>query len=299
MSEPWEGLLLVDKPPGPTSHDIVARVRRATGQRRAGHAGTLDPMASGLLPLVLGRATRLVRFLDQAPKEYEGLLRLGLTTRTDDVTGEILVRHVGPLPPPADVQRAARKLRGRLLQSPPAVSARKVGGERLYRLSRRGIDVRAEPAEVEVLSFEVEPGESPEIFRFTARVSSGTYIRALARDLGQALGCGGVLASLRRTGAGSMRPDPRLALDPREAPAEDSLRAALIPLERMPLVPPAVRLQAEEEALRFLHGRLVVAPAGAPDAGPVVVFGPRGTLLGVGESAGGSVGPKVVLPPRD
>jgi len=298
LSDPWEGLLAVDKPAGPTSHDVVARVRRVTGQRRVGHAGTLDPMASGLLVLVLGRATRLVRFLDQSPKDYVGLLRLGLTTRTDDVTGEVLSRHAGPLPPAADVRRAASHLRGRLLQAPPAVSARKVGGQRLYRLSRRGIEVRAESAEVEVLSFDLEPGEDPATYRFAARVSSGTYIRALARDLGSLLGCGGVLAALRRTAAGPLRPDPRLALDAAEAPARDSLRAALVPLERMPLLPPTVRVESGEDARRFAHGRPVAAPPGSPAAGPATVLEPGGALLGVAEVESGRLVPRVVLPPE-
>lgn len=299
MSGSWEGLLLADKPEGPTSHDIVAHVRKATGQRRIGHAGTLDPMASGLLPLVLGRATRLVRFLPQSPKEYVGLLRLGLTTRTDDVTGEVLSRHEGPLPSPAEVLRAARSFRGRLLQEPPAVSARKVGGERLYLLSRRGLDVRAKPAEIEVLTFDLQPGEDPGTFRFVARVSPGTYIRALARDLGRALGCGGTLAALRRTAVGPMAPDPRLAPEAGGAVRAESLRAALIPLERLPLTPPAVRLEDEAEAGRFLHGGNVPAPPGAPEKGLAAVFSPAGALLGIAEIAKAVLGPKVVLPPPE
>jgi tRNA pseudouridine55 synthase len=299
LTGPWEGLLLVDKPTGPTSHDIVARVRKTTGQRRIGHAGTLDPMASGLLPLVLGRATRLVRFLPHSPKEYVGQLRLGLSTRTDDITGEVLDLHEGPLPSAPEVLRAARKLRGRLLQEPPAVSARKVGGERLYRLSRKGIDVRVEPAEIEVLAFDLEPGERPESYGFTARVSAGTYIRALARDLGRMLGCGGTLAALRRTAVGPMVPDPSLALEPDGPPRPEPLREALIPLERMPLTPPGLRLEVADEARRFLHGGALPAPAGSPAEGPAAVFSPGGTLLGIAEIERGKLAPKVVLPPPE
>jgi len=299
LTGPWEGLLLVDKPSGPTSHDIVASVRKATGQRRVGHGGTLDPMASGLLPLVLGRATRLVRFLPHSPKEYVGLLRLGLSTRTDDTTGEVLERHAGPLPSAQEVLRAARKLRGRLLQEPPAVSARKVDGERLYRLARRGLDVRAEPAEIEVLSFDLEPGEGPESYSFTARVSAGTYIRSLARDLGRMLGCGGALAALRRTAVGPMAPDPRLALEPDGPPGPEALRAALIAIERMPLTPPGVRLEAEDDARRFLHGGAVPTPAGSPEEGAAAVFSPVGALLGIAEIETRKLVPKVVLPPLE
>ena len=135
MSGAWEGLLLIDKPSGPTSHDIVVAVRRASGQSRIGHAGTLDPLASGLLPLVLGHATRLVRFLPHSPKSYTGTFRLGLRTDSDDVTGRTLDRHAGPLPEPHAVVEAAGALIGRQQQVPPRVSARKVGGQRLYRLA--------------------------------------------------------------------------------------------------------------------------------------------------------------------
>jgi len=174
-----------------------------------------------------------------------------------------------------------------------------VGGERLYRLSRRGIEARAAPAEIEVLAFDLQPGEEPGTFRFVARVSAGTYIRALARDLGRALGCGGTLASLRRTAVGPMEPDPGLVLEAHGAPRPESLREALIPLERLPLTPPAVRLETEEEAGRFLHGGCVPAPPGSPGEGPAAVFSRAGTLLGIAEVAGMRLGPKVVLPPPE
>ena len=293
----WEGLLLVDKPQGPTSHDIVDRIRKATGQRRVGHAGTLDPLASGLLPLVLGRATRLVRFLAHEPKEYRGSLRLGLTTGTDDVTGEVLSRWEAPLPRADAVLCAAARFVGRSMQIPPAVSARKVGGERMYRLARKGIAVRAEPAEVLVSRFDLEPTGRSDTFTFVAEVSAGTYIRSLARDLGADLGCGGALAALRRTAIGPMRCDERLALEP-DRPA-DAARVAegLMPLERMPLVLPVVRVESEDEATRFINGGALPAPAPAPAEGPAAVHGPDGRLLGVAEARDGRLLPKVVLPP--
>jgi tRNA pseudouridine55 synthase len=293
----WEGLLLVDKPTGPTSHDVVGAVRRATGQRRVGHAGTLDPLASGLLPLVLGRATRLVRFLPGSPKRYEGTLRLGLTTRSDDVTGEVLSRYAGTLPASAEVIAAAATLRGTLLQQPPAISARKVGGQRMYRLARQGVEVRGAPVEVEVARFDLEPTESPQVYRFAARVSAGTYIRALARDLGAALGCGGVLETLRRTAIAEMTPDPRLALEEGVTPPSERLHEALIPLERMPLLPPRVRLEAAERATGFLNGGSVPAPPGTPDGELIAVLSVDGNLLGVAERRGGELHPRVVLPP--
>ena len=189
----WDGLLLIDKSSGPTSHDVVQSVRRLTGQRRVGHAGTLDPLATGLLPVLLGRATRLARFLPHSPKHYEGLLRLGLTTVTDDITGEELTCHAGTLPDPASVAAAAERLQGSHPQIPPAVSARKVGGKRLYRLARQGIRVEAAPRQVDVNRFEIAPvKDDPAQYEFSAEVSGGTYVRALIRDLGAALGCGGV-----------------------------------------------------------------------------------------------------------
>jgi tRNA pseudouridine55 synthase len=292
----WEGLLLVDKPQGPTSHDIVDRVRKATGQRRVGHAGTLDPMATGLLPLVLGRATRLVRFLPHAPKEYRGSLRLGLTTSTDDVTGEVLTRPESPLPAAGQVREAAAAFLGRSMQVPPVVSARKVGGERMYRLARKGVEVSAKPAQVEILRFELAATERGDTYDFVAEVSAGTYVRSLARDLGAALGCGATLAALRRTAIGPLRPDPELALDP-SGPADVArLAAALIPLDRIPLQPPAARLTDETTASRFLHGGAVALPPSLTTEGPAAVYGPDGGLLGVAEARGGRLLPRVVLP---
>jgi tRNA pseudouridine55 synthase len=292
LSFSWEGLLLVDKPRGPTSHDIVARLRAATGQRRVGHAGTLDPMASGLLPLVLGRATRLVRFLPHSPKEYHGRLQLGLTTRSDDITGEMVSRHDGPLPEVEAVLRAAGGLVGKSMQVPPAVSARKIGGERSYRLARRGVSVEARAVEVQIDRFTLRPTDSRELYEFEAVVSAGTYIRALARDLGRVLGCGGVLASLRRTRIGPMTPTPGMTLDP------DSLREGLIPLERMELVPERWRLEREEDAARFLQGGTVSAGERAPIEGLFSVLAPNGPLLGIAEMKRGILHPKVVLPPK-
>jgi tRNA pseudouridine55 synthase len=294
----WDGLLLVDKPSGPTSHDIVAAVRRATGQRRVGHAGTLDPLASGLLPLVLGVATRLVRFLPASPKDYTGTLRLGLTTHSDDVTGEVLERHRGALPDAATVIAAAATMRGRLLQDPPTVSARKVGGRRLYRLARQGVAAKAAPAEVDVRCFDLEATDSPAVYRFLVRVSAGTYVRALVRDLGLALGCGGAVESLRRTAIERMEPDSGLAFDRNRPPRVERLRERLIPPETMPLVPPPVRLEEPDQARRFLHGDTVSVATAQRGQGPVAVYSADGQLLGVAEQAERLLRPRVVLSQR-
>jgi tRNA pseudouridine55 synthase len=287
----WEGLLLTDKPEGPTSHDIVSLVRRSTGQRRIGHSGTLDPMASGLLPLMLGRATRLVRFLFHSPKDYTGSLQLGLRSDSDDITGGITRRHDGPLPDPDAVKSAAAGLVGRLMQLPPAISARKVGGERLYKLARRGVEVRPAATEVEVELFELEAAGQPGLYRFEARVSGGTYIRSMVRDLGETLGCGGVLASLRRTAIGPMRPTTDPALDP------EALRDALVPLEAIPLALSDFRLDEEQDARSFSQGGRPAVPRATGAAGLCRVLSPAGMLLGVGELLEGQLRPKVVLPP--
>jgi tRNA pseudouridine55 synthase len=286
----------LDKPEGPTSHDLVVQVRRLSGQRRVGHAGTLDPMASGLLPLVLGRATRLVRFLPHSPKIYEGVFRLGMTTTTDDVTGDLLSRHDGALPPADVVLEAAGRFLGRISQLPPAVSARKVAGERMYRLARRGEPVKGRPAEVEVHRFDLSPGEAPGEWRFVAEVSAGTYIRALVRDLGLEVGTGGALAALRRTAIGRLDVARGIRLSMDET-ATDRLREAILPVDEIPLVPPPVVVADAEAARRFVSGTPVEAPAGAPEEGDCRVVGSDGTLLGIGTAGAGKIRPRVVLPP--
>jgi tRNA pseudouridine55 synthase len=299
------GLLLVDKPAGPTSHDVVARVRRVTGQRRVGHAGTLDPAASGLLPLVLGAATRLVRFLPSSPKVYIGTLLLGARSDTDDAAGTIVERWDGPLPAPHAVIAAAAELVGRSRQLTPAVSARKVEGQRLYRLARRGVAVAAPEVPIEVHRFELRPAPDAAAddgrYAFLAEVSAGTYIRGLARDLGLRLGCGGLLESLRRVRVGPLDVEEALTLEPRGHATEggaagsgerERLLGRLIPPESMPLSPPRAELADAAAARAFVHGNAVPCPG--PD-GTCRTIGPDGRLLGVAERSAGLLRPRVVL----
>lgn len=283
-----DGLLLIDKPTGPTSHDIVQRVRRALGTRRVGHSGTLDPFASGLLLVALGRATRLIRFLPQSPKHYEGELRLGRSSDTDDATGEV-VEHDAPLPDPERIVAAAAALVGTHHQRPPRVSARKVDGKRLYALARAGVEAEVAPREVRIDRFELTPTSDTAVWRYAAEVSAGTYVRALARDLGHALGCGALVQSLRRTAIGPISVD--LACDP----DDPTLDARLIALEQLPLEPPALQLDPAA-AERFRHGGAVARPE---DEGALRrVFSSDGALLGVGRIEGGTLRPQVVVPPR-
>jgi len=197
------GLVVVDKEAGWTSHDVVARCRRTFGQRRVGHAGTLDPDATGVLLVGLGRATRLMRFLTALPKTYQAEVVLGTATSTLDASGEVIgtwdMDSVGL----AEVRAAAEALTGPIEQVPPMVSAVKVGGRRLHALAREGIEVDRPARPVTVHRFDVDPGPEPGVFRVEVSCSSGTYVRVLAADLGTAVGGGAHLRNLRRTSIGS------------------------------------------------------------------------------------------------
>jgi tRNA pseudouridine55 synthase len=243
-----DGVLVVDKPAGPTSHDVVDRVRRVLGTRRVGHTGTLDPFATGVLPVCVGRATRLARFLSGGEKEYLATVRLGFATTTDDATGEPL-----GVPRPADVEdaelgAALAVLVGAFDQVPPAFSAKHVNGRRLYELARRGEAVArsAAPVTVHALELLARRGEELEI---RVRCSPGTYVRALARDLGERLGTGGHLTALRRTRSGAFDLS-------RAVPGDDLAGAAanLVPLSGLLLDLPAVRVGPAGRAL-LGHGR--------------------------------------------
>ncbi len=197
------GLAVVDKEAGWTSHDVVARCRRIFGQRRVGHAGTLDPDATGVLLVGLGRATRLMRFLTPLPKTYEAEVVLGTATSTLDASGEVTGTWEMDEVSLAEVRAAATTLTGSIEQIPPMVSAVKVGGRRLHALARQGIEVERAARPVTVHRFDVAPGLTPGVFRVEVECSSGTYVRVLAADLGAALGGGGHLRNLRRTRIGS------------------------------------------------------------------------------------------------
>jgi tRNA pseudouridine55 synthase len=287
-----EGVLCLDKPAGPTSHDLVARARRVLGQPRIGHAGTLDPPATGLLVLLLGRATRLLRFLDDEPKRYTGSFRLGITTATDDAAGALVSEHGGPLPPPEAVRRAAEAAVGTALQVPPSFSARKVEGVRAYRLARRGLPVRPAATEVTVTSFSVLPGDADATWGFEAVVSGGTYVRALVRDLGEALGCGACVTALRRQSAGAFRlPAAPVTEDDRSDGG--TWRDAVVPLRQLPLALPTLSLDDPLLARRFRAGTPL--PWTAPGEGEVAVHDGSGELLGVGLVAAEALRPRVIL----
>jgi tRNA pseudouridine55 synthase len=254
----------VDKPAGPTSHDVVDAVRRALGVRRVGHTGTLDPFATGVLPVCVGKATRLARFLAEGDKEYDAVVRLGYATSTDDATGEPLSEPSTPVLAGDAVERACAGLRGPIRQVPPAFSAKRVAGRRLYELAREG--VRTEPAAVpvEVHALEVtrvEPGR----LGLRVRCSPGTYVRALARDLGARLGCGGHLEALRRTASSGFGLADAVTAAELGPGLERRLRPLRGCLDRLP----EVRVGAEGRAA-IRHGRGLTAglvTAGFPGPG--------------------------------
>ena len=196
-----DGLLVIDKPGGVTSHDVVHRLRKITGERSIGHLGTLDPMATGVLPLLLGRFTRLAQFFSAAEKSYTGTIRFGYATDTYDAEGEIAGERVAPSLMLEQVRSAAKRFHGEMEQMPPAFSAKKVGGVPAYKMARAGKPVDLKPAIIQISSFEIQELEGDEA-RFSMSVSAGGYVRSVAHELGRDLGCGAHLSVLRRTRAG-------------------------------------------------------------------------------------------------
>ncbi|OQA29312.1 MAG: tRNA pseudouridine synthase B [Verrucomicrobia bacterium ADurb.Bin345] len=211
-NDPFEGLLLVDKPAGPTSHDIVDAIRRHFRFRKVGHGGTLDPMATGLLVILLGRGTKLSNYVIGSDKTYEGTMRLGITTNTDDADGEETGRADCAGVTRAQVEAEMKKLTGDLMQTPPMVSAVKVKGVPLYKLARKGQEVEREPRLIHVYEFTLKQFASPEA-DFILRCTKGTYVRTLCADIGRALGCGAHLNRLRRTQSGRLTVERAIALD--------------------------------------------------------------------------------------
>jgi tRNA pseudouridine55 synthase len=282
------GLVVVDKPAGWTSHDVVARIRKLAGTRRVGHAGTLDPMATGVLVIGVEKATRLLGYLALTEKEYTGTIRLGQTTDTDDADGKVIgcvpVAGVGE----ADLLPAVAALTGEISQIPPGVSAIKVGGKRSYRLARAGATPELTPRTVIVSRFDVlgtrRDGDLLEV-AVAVTCSSGTYIRALARDLGAALGVGGHLTALRRTRVGPYLLSQARTLDQLAAEAGQEPGIALTSLaDAAAAAFPRRDLSASEARLLSHGGKL--DPGGTGPV-PVAAFGPDGALVALLADDGG------------
>jgi len=283
-AEKADGLLLVDKPAGVTSHDVVLAARRAFGESRIGHAGTLDPFATGLLVLLLGRATRLLPHLDGVPKEYEAAIALGAETNTDDIEGEV----IREAPPPSDgaIAEAIRTLTGNLAQIPPAFSAKKVDGQRAYKAARAGEELTLAPANVTVFEWR-DVTRDGNTLRATIACGGGTYIRALARDLGRLTGSAAHLAALRRTRSGPFRVENALTLDELRGGGAQ-LRPAL---DALPTIP-HVKVTADD-ADRILRGMTIARDMESSAA--ALVDERSGALVAFAEASGPSWQPRVVM----
>jgi tRNA pseudouridine55 synthase len=285
------GLLVVDKEPGWTSHDVVAKLRGVLGTRKVGHAGTLDPDATGVLLVGVGSVTRLLRFLSAAGKAYDAEIVLGVETSTLDASGEVTATHDMAAITADEVVAATARFVGDIEQIPPMVSAVKVGGKRLHELARAGVEVERAPRPVRIERFEVTPTGDPLVYRATVACSSGTYIRTLAADLGTALGGGAHLRSLRRTRVGSFGLDEAVTIE------GASVERLLPPADALRDLPSAV--VGGELVAAVGHGKVLPAGVlGVAGAGPWRVLDPDGALLAVYERhRGDDVKPSVVLAP--
>jgi tRNA pseudouridine55 synthase len=287
-----DGLVAVDKPAGWTSHDVVARCRRIFNQKKVGHSGTLDPDATGVLLVGLGRVTRLLRFLTELPKSYTGEVVLGVATSTLDAAGDETGRWDMAAVTVEQARTAARTLTGPIEQVPPMVSAVQIGGKRLHDLARQGIEVDRPPRPVEVYKFSVDDGPAPGVLAVEVECSSGTYVRTLAADLGTALGGGAHLRNLRRTAIGSFAVADAHSLDELErlGPA-----AVLTPAEALRDYPSLV--VDDEGVMAVGFGRVLPADR-AEGQGPWRVLDGDGRLLGMYErGAAGVLSAAVVVAP--
>lgn len=279
-----DGVIVVDKSTGWTSHDVVNKMRRIAGTRRIGHLGTLDPAATGVLPLVIGRATRLSQFYTKADKVYEAVVRFGHSTSTYDAEGEPTSEAVAFQPTEDLLWQHLSAFRGTFLQTPPAVSAKKIAGTPAYKLARRNIEVELKPVEVTVHSLELLGCEGAEA-RLRVHCSGGTYVRSIAHDLGRSIGCGAFLSQLRRTRSGDFSIEQAETLDQLESRArEGTLDQVLIPAARMLPGFPSEAVDAIT-AGQIRQGRdFRVSPFRVQRGAPFVkAIDPDGTLLAIGE----------------
>lgn len=282
------GFAIIDKEAGWTSHDVVARARGLLGTRKVGHSGTLDPPATGLLILGVGRGTRLLRFITELPKTYVATFRLGTETSTLDAEGEVTAVHDMPLVSVEEVRTVARAFVGPIEQIPPMVSAVKINGKRLHELARQGIEVERPPRSVTIFELSIGATDEPSEFAMTVRCSSGTYIRTLAADIGSALGGGAHVRTLRRTAVGSFGESQAKQLD----------EISLISMAEGLVGRPSCTVDGEV-LIAVRYGKVLTREAlGVSGDGPWVVVEPGGELLAVYEPYGGeTVKPAVVVSP--
>ncbi len=294
MTTPIDGVLVVDKPRGPTSHDVVSVARRALGTSKVGHTGTLDPMATGVLALVVGRATRLARYMAGDVKCYTAQVTFGQATDTYDAEGTATL-STGRHPTRDELVGALHGFAGSIQQTPPAYSAKKINGEAAYRLARRDTPVLPAPVQVVVHALAIE-GYALGIATLSVRVSAGFYVRSLAHDLGVQFGTGAHLSALRRTQAGPFGLDEAISWDALQQ-GGDGARAGLLDINRLLPDLPAVVLDPDDAA-RVRHGQTVqlVLPAGGT-AAPLRLLDHDAKLLGMGEAVAPCVNGATVVRP--
>ncbi|MFY9747147.1 MAG: tRNA pseudouridine(55) synthase TruB [Acidobacteriaceae bacterium] len=288
------GLLILDKAGGMTSHDVVARVRRATGEQSVGHLGTLDPMATGVLPLLLGKYTRLAQFFGTSEKAYAGTMRFGFATDTYDAEGQRVGDACAVALTPDAVRAAAAKFVGEIEQMPPPYSAKKVDGKPAYKLAREGKNPELKPVKIHVGGFAIESVDG-DTAQFTMRISAGGYVRAIAHAMGQALGCGAHLASLRRTAAGPFTLDQALTLEDVESLAAEGKLEERMPHPRM-LLPEMPAVTADEQTVGRVRNGMQVNLPEYSGAALVKIFEGQRELVAVGKRVAGTLfQPFVVL----
>jgi tRNA pseudouridine55 synthase len=252
-----DGFLIMDKPEGLTSLDVVREVKRRLGIRKAGHVGTLDPFATGVLPVALNEGTKLIPFLCEEPKRYEGTLRLGEETTTDDHTGEIVTRRSWEAVTHEALQHAFQYFLGKIQQVPPMFSAVKIEGKPLYRLARKGIEIERKEREIRIFQLQIEAIDLPQV-RFRISCSRGTYVRVLAKDIGRKIGCGAHLIQLRRVQGGLFTIEQAMAWEKLKTSEPHDLRSWLIPLEEvLPDLPEVIGDKRLVQKVRLGQGMLV------------------------------------------
>ena len=288
------GLLIIDKPSGITSHDVVARLRRATGDQSIGHLGTLDPMATGVLPLLLGKFTRLAQFYGSHEKAYTGTIRFGFSTDTYDAEGTPTSAPVRPSLTIEHLRVAASRFRGDLDQLPPPISAKKIAGKAAYKLARAGETPALKPARIHIAEFAITAFEG-ELAGFSIRISSGGYVRSVAHELGQILGPGAHLASLRRTASGPFTIEQALPLDEAESLAREAHLALRLPHPRT-LLPEIPAVTADEQTLARLRNGMQINLPEFTQAPLVKVFYGQRELVAIGKRIAGTLfQPTIVL----
>lgn len=290
-----DGILLIDKPSGITSHDVVDYIRKKTGIRRIGHTGTLDPNATGLLILCLGKATKLSEYFIALDKTYEGKMRLGITSDSHDIDGNIIKENEVKNVPKREIKKYISDFIGEIEQIPPMVSAIKIGGKRLYKMAREGVTIEREPRKVKIYEFELLKIELPDIW-FRISCSRGTYVRTLCHDFGEKIGYGAILTELKRTKVGNYSIDNAISLE--SLSTKEEIQKYLIPIEKA-LDLPSVILSTTGENL-FKHGNrvkkdeILEIKEGTNDL--VQVFNNNGVFLGIASLVRTAIGPS--LTPR-